>query len=205
MNTKKVCWMIATTDRGDLFDAFDTRFQKISLRLYSKKEMAHIIKMNNPDWSDEVCLLVANYNAQVPREAISFAKDMRVEYEMNPANWEEIAKRVAKDHSIDEFGMTNSRVEVLKALGQSPMSASQLPFVIHVKEDELKKFIMPPLLARTPDQTVPLVTVCSKGYVITKSGLDELNKRGIPNRGIKAMPESVRYAFEAIEVKKEAA
>ena len=199
MDTSKICWMIATTDRGDLFDAFDTRFQKISLRLYSKKEMARIIKMNNPDWSDDVCLLVSNYNSQVPREAIAFAKDMRVEYEMNPSSWEEVAKVVAKDHSIDDFGLTNSRVEVLKALGQNPMSASQLPFVIHVKEDELRKYIMPPLLSRTLDQAVPLVTVCSKGYVITKMGLDELNKRGIPNRGLDAIPESVRFTFGALE------
>lgn len=199
LSTKKICWMIATTDRGDLFDAFDTRFQKVSLRLYSKKEMAKIIKMNNPDWNDEICFLVANYNSQVPREAISFAKDMRVEQEMNPGDWKEVAARVAKDHSIDEFGMTNSRVEVLKALGQNPMSATQLPFVIHVKEDELRKYIMPPLLTRTPDQTIPLVTVCSKGYVITKKGLEELNKRKIPNRGINAIPESVRFTFDALE------
>ena len=199
LNTSRICWMIATTDRGDLFDAFDTRFQKVSLRLYSKKEMAQIIKMNNPDWDEEVCFLVANYNSQVPREAISFAKDMRVEQEMNPGSWQEIARRVATDHSIDEFGMTNSRVEVLKALGQNPMSASQLPFVVHVKEEELRKYIMPPLLARNPDQQVPLVTVCSKGYVITKKGLEELNKRKIPNRGINAIPESVRFTFDALE------
>ena len=199
LNTSKICWMIATTDRGDLFDAFDTRFQKVPLRLYSKKDMAKIIKMNNPDWSDEVCLLVATYNSQVPREAIAFSKDMRVEFEMNPNDWEGVAKRVAIDHSIDEHGMTNSRVEVLKALGQNAMSASQLPFVIHVKEEELKKYIMPALLARTPDQAIPLVTVCSKGYVITKKGLAELNKRNIPNRGIEAMPESVRISFDSIE------
>ena len=155
--------------------------------------------MNNPDWDDEICLLVANYNSQVPREAISFAKDMRVEQEMNPGSWQDIARRVATDHSIDRFGMTNSRVEVLKALGQNPMSASQLPFVVHVKEDELRKYIMPPLLTRTPDQTIPLVTVCSKGYVITKKGLEELDKRKILNRGLNAIPESVRFTFEALE------
>lgn len=199
VDTRRVCWMIATTDRGDLFDAFDTRFQKVSLRLYSQREMAKIIKMNNQDWDEEICLLVAKYNSQVPREAIAFAKDMRVEKEMNLGTWEEVAKRVATDHSIDQFGMTTSRVEVLKALGQNPMSATQLPFVIHVKEDELRKFIMPPLLCRTPDQPIPLVTVCSKGYVITKTGLEELNKRKIPNRGINAIPESVRSTFDALE------
>ena len=197
--TERVCWVIATTDRGELFDAFDTRFQKISLRLYSKKEMAHIVKMNNPDWPNEVCSLVANYNSQVPREAIAFAKDMRVEHEMNPRNWIDIANSVAEDHGIDKYGMTYTRLEALKALGQAPMSASQMPFVVHVKEEELKKYIMPPLLSRTPDQNIPLVTVCSKGYSITPTGLDELDKRGIRNRGFKAMPDSVRCAFNEME------
>lgn len=196
VRTANVCWMIATTDRGDLFDAFDTRFQKVNLQLYSRNEMAQIVKMNNPDWSDEVCLLVAKYNSQVPREALAFARDMRVEYEMNgSADWEEVAKIVAKDHGIDEHGMTLSRVQVLKALGQNPVSANQMQFVINVKEDELRKFIMPPLMARTPDQD-PLVTISSRGYTITKAGITELEKRGIPNRGTDAIPEHVRQIFD---------
>lgn len=198
VNTKFICWMIATTDRGDLFDAFDTRFQKVNLELYSRKEMSQIVKMNNPDWTQEVCDLVAMYNSQVPREAISFAKDIRVEKEMTEDDWITVANRVAKDHGIDQFGLTNSRVEVLKVLGQTTMSASQLPFVIHVKEDELKKYIMPPLLAKTPDQSIPLVTVCTRGYSITPAGLAELDKRGISHRGFMAMPESVRSIFDKV-------
>jgi Holliday junction resolvasome RuvABC ATP-dependent DNA helicase subunit len=195
VHTNNICWIIATTDRGDLFDAFDTRFQKISLRLYSKKEMAQIIKMSNPDWDEEVCLLVANYNPQVPREALAFARDMRVEHEINPVDWKSVAKIVAEDHGIDSFGLTHVRLSVLKALGQSPMSCSQLPFVAHVKEEELRKYIMPPLLARTPDQQIPLVTVSSKGYTITVAGIEELDKRGIPNRGMDAVPDSVKATF----------
>lgn len=194
--TNNICWMIATTDRGDLFDAFDTRFQKISLRLYSKKEIAQIIKMSNKDWSDDICLLVANYNSQVPREALAFARDMRVEHEMNPRDWVDVAKTVAKDHGIDEFGLSNVRVSVLKALGQNPISNSQLTFIAHVKEEELKKYIMPPLLSRTPDQPVPLVSVSNRGYCITPAGLHELNIRGIKNRGMDAIPENVRPNFE---------
>jgi len=195
VRTDKVCWMIATTDRGDLFDAFDTRFQKINLRLYSRAEMASIIKMNNPEWSDEVCSIVSKYNSQVPREALAFARDMRVEHEMHEGSWEETAASVATDHEIDEYGMTFKRVEILRALGQGPVSASQLPFVVHVKEEELRKFIMPPLMGRTPDQE-PTVAVSSKGYTITPAGLLELDKRGVLHRGAKAMPEQVRQAYD---------
>jgi Holliday junction resolvasome RuvABC ATP-dependent DNA helicase subunit len=196
VKTDKVCWMIATTDRGDLFDAFDTRFQKVNLRLYSRDEMAQIIKMNNPDWDNDICGLVAKYNSQVPREALAFARDMRVEHEMSGDSWEDVAATVAKDHEIDEHGMTFKRVEILKAIGQNPVSSAQLPFVIHVKEEELRKFIMPPLMSRTPDQE-PMVTVSSRGYTITLAGLAELDKRGVPNRGLKAMPEQVREIYES--------
>lgn len=195
--TSHVCWMIATTDRGDLFDAFDTRFQKVNLRLYSKKEMAKIIKMNNPDWSDDVCLLVAKYNSHVPREALAFARDMRVEHDMSGSvSWEQAAAIVAQDHGIDALGMTNSRVDVLKALGQRPISCTQLQYVVHVKEDELKKFVMPPLLAKT-SESEPLVTVSTRGYTITLEGLRELEKRSLPNRGFEAMPQQIRDMYEA--------
>jgi len=194
--TNNVCWMIATTDRGDLFDAFDTRFQKVNLRLYTKREMARIIKVNNPDWDDEVCSLVAKYNSQVPREALAFARDMRVEHEMSGGeSWEKTAAAVAEDHGIDRWGMTEARVEVLKALGQKPISSAQLQYVVHVKEDELKKFVMPPLLARVPGSE-PLVTVSTRGYAITLEGLAELGKRGLPNRGLDAMPKQVRQMYE---------
>ena len=197
--TDRICWMIATTDRGDLFDAFDTRFQKVNLRLYSKREMARIIGMNNPDWDEEVCEVVAKYNSQVPREALAFAKDMRVEREMSGgAPWEEVAATVARDHEIDEHGMTFKRVDVLRALGQNPVSSSQLPFVIHVKEEELRKFIMPPLMSKTPDQE-PMVTVSSRGYTITLAGLMELDKRGIRHRGLDSMPAQVRQIYEVKE------
>lgn len=199
VRTDKVCWMIATTDRGDLFDAFDTRFQKVNLQLYSMKEMAQIVKMNNPDFDEDACLLVAKYNSQVPREALAFARDMRVEKEMSGLDsWEEVAKAVAKDHGIDEHGMTLTRVEILRSLGQGPVSAAQLPFVAHVKPEELRKFILPPLMSRTPDRE-PLITVSARGYTITKAGLEELEKRSIPNRGLDAMPEQVRRIFEFSE------
>lgn len=199
--TDYVCWVIATTDRGDLFDAFDTRFQKVNLNLYSKGEMAQIIKMNNPDWDDETCLIVAKYNSHVPREALAFARDMRVEYEMNGCvSWEQAAAIVAKDHGIDRLGMTEARVKVLKALGQRPISSAQLQYVVHVKEEELKRFVMPPLLARTPDSE-PLVTVSTRGYTITLEGLAELDKRGLPNRGLEAMPKQIRQMYEPVMAK----
>jgi len=177
-DTENVTWIIATTDRGSLFDAFDTRFMKIHLRLYSLAEIAQIIQVNNPDWDDDVCELVARFGGRVPREALAFGEEMRSEHNMSGNDWETVAKTVAADNGIDDFGMSMQRLNILTALGQGAIARSRLGDVAQCKEEELMKFIMPPLLAKTPDQE-PLVTITSRGFCITEAGIGELDKRGI--------------------------
>lgn len=177
-----VHWMIATTDRGKLFDAFDTRFSKVHVNLYNKNEIAQIVKINYPSWPFRACMLAAHYCSRVPRETLSFAKEMQLEYNMSPRSWDEIARSVAIDNEIDEYGMTLKRLTILKALGQGPIAEKRLPMIAGVKVEELNKFIMPWLLVTTEDQP-PLVTVTSKGFAITEAGLAELDKRGIAHKG----------------------
>ena len=184
LDTKNVCWIIATTDRGQLFDAFDTRFTKIHLHLYSKEEISKIIHVANPDWNMNICRIVAEYSGGVPREALAFAKEMRAEHEMNGGNWENIAALVAEDNGIDEFGMSYQRISILTALGQKSIPRNQMAMIAECKEEELTKYVMPSLLAKTSDRN-PLVMVTSKGYTITSSGIQELEKRNIPyNRSL---------------------
>jgi len=165
-----VCWMCATTDRGLLFDAFDSRFIKVNLELYSKAELAQIVGIHNPTFNDALCELVAFYGSHVPREALDFARQMRIEMEMEPADWEDVAKRVASNNGIDEFGMTEQRVRILKALSKGPVSKDHMCLVAGCKVEELERFVMPALL-------VELVTVGPRGYVITAAGLKELELR----------------------------
>jgi len=178
VNCKNIHWIIATTDRGKLFDAFDTRFIKIQLHLYDKETMAQIVNAHYPNWSMDVCRLVAHYSSRVPREAIAFAKEMTLEYNMNPGNWESVAKQIACDNEIDPWGMTYQRLKILKALGQHPVSAARLPGVAECKIEELDKFVLPWLLESTPDQAA-MVSVSSKGYCITEAGVEQLEVRGI--------------------------
>ncbi len=179
INCKNVHWMIATTERGKLFDAFDTRFTKCVLNLYTKEEVAKIIQVQNDDWDLATCRLVAHFCNRVPREALAFAREMRLEYNMNPCqSWKDVAHKVASDNEIDPFGMSYKRLAILKALGQGPISAKNLPVVAGVKHEELDKFIMPWLLAATDDQE-PMVSVDNRGYCITKAGVAELDKRSI--------------------------
>lgn len=178
-----VTWIIATTDEGKLFDAFRTRFSPIMLKYLSKKEVAKIIKLNNPDLSDEVCALVSHYNSRIPRKALEFARYMRMIKDMQPdMSWEDIASQVASDEGIDQYGMHEIHLKILRALGQGPIARNRISFIAGRKEEEVEKNILPWLLTETDDQPA-LITVSSRGYVITKEGLEELDKRGIPYNG----------------------
>lgn len=177
VDLSNVTFAIATTDRGLLFDAFDTRFRKINLRYYSKAEIAEIVKIANPEWDDGICKLVSRYGGLVPREALSFAHEMKLEREMSPnSSWKDIAWVIAQDHEIDKLGMSIQRLNILKTLSVESISKSRMADVAGCKEEELAKFIMPPLMAKTPDQE-PMVTITSKGYTITDSGLRQLEIR----------------------------
>jgi Holliday junction resolvasome RuvABC ATP-dependent DNA helicase subunit len=177
VNTSNVCWMIATTDRGKLFDAFDTRFSKIFLDLYSTTEMAQIIQVANKDLDFDVCKLVAHYGGRVPREALAFATEMKHEREMSPDDsWEDVAGRIAEESGIDQFGMTYQRVDILRALVDGPVSKPNLATQSSCKEEELIKYVIPPLLAASKDEP-PMIKVTSRGYAITSTGIHELEKR----------------------------
>lgn len=196
INMEKVCWIIATTERDDVAEmfsgAFINRFKQIILRLYSKAEIAQIVHQSHPDWSPQVCKLVARLVPAVPREALDFANDMHEQHAMCPQDWETVAKLVAHQNGIDELGMTYQRVEVLRLLGRGPVSKDQLASLVGVGEKELRTLVMPPLQAITPDQQMPLVTVSSRGYAITPAGLVELDNRQIKHLGVKAIPQQSR-------------
>jgi Holliday junction resolvasome RuvABC ATP-dependent DNA helicase subunit len=190
VNCYNVCWMLATTDEGTLFDAFRTRFSPVNLTYLTKAEIAKIIGLANPDFDEEVCKLVARYNGRIPRKALEFARYMKMVRNMNPSrSWADVAAEVASDEGIDEFGMPKQHLMILKALGQAPIAKNRLMNVVGVKNEELERFIMPQLLTATEDMPA-VVVVTNKGYTITAAGLAELDKRGIKHNGVKALPKA---------------
>jgi len=186
LDCQYVHWIIGTTDRGKLPDAFDNRFIRFQLTYYKKEEIAQIVHFNNQDIPMEACMLAAHYAGKIPREALTFASEMKLEYEMSPTNWNEVANKIAKENDIDEFGMSGARLKVIIALGQGPIAANRLPNSVGVKIEELEKFLLPWLFEATDDQP-PMIQVTSRGYSLTECGLDELNKRKIQNKGKDAL------------------
>lgn len=178
INTQYVTWIIATTDRGNLPKAFDTRFTAINLESYSKDEIADIIRAHHPDLDLEVCRLVANYCPDVPREALDFVVEMKMEKNLSNEDWIRVASKIAQERGIDEYGMTKQRLEVLRILSEGPASLKRLANQLNCEEEEVRKFIMPPLL-KIRNGLSPFVNVSTRGYFITEIGCAELAKRNI--------------------------
>ncbi len=181
---RKVCWVIATTERGRLFPALDNRFRKINLELYGANDIAQIIQLDRPHWNLPLCQLAASYCGRVPREALAFAADLEIEWQQHGGkDWATIAARVARSHGIDSYGLTKQRLNVLVALGQiGAISKGRMADSVGCGIEELEKFIMPALLAVTADAPA-MAAVTNKGYAITWRGVEELDRRGIPHRG----------------------
>lgn len=178
VDCRYVCWFIATTEGGDLFDAFESRFDEVALRYYTRDELSQIVKLNNPDLDMDVCRLIAKFQ-RLPRKLLRFAQSMRNKKEMNAEmDWEAVALEVAKDNGIDEHGMHGKHLEILKALQKKPVAKDRLPVMIGVKKAELEKKLMPILICATADQPA-LVEVGGDGYRLTAAGADELHRRGI--------------------------
>jgi len=94
LDSSAICWIVASTEHL-LPDAFD-QFTTLRLKPISIEEVAQIVGLSNRDFSAEVCRLVAR-NASTPREAVAFAKEMLVQFEMNGGDWQEIVAVVAHD------------------------------------------------------------------------------------------------------------
>lgn len=186
VDCQNVSWHFATTDVGKMFDAFVNRFTHINLRLYTRSEIAEIIKRNHREWDEEVCYKIAGYCSRVPREALSFANMVALAHTSEGGDIDEVAAQVAEMKGIDPHGMTYQRLNLLRAMGQRPMSISQMCVVAGCKEEELRKFVLPWLMESTPDQEPYIVT--TNRHYITETGLAELDRRGIDHRGEEVLP-----------------
>lgn len=191
-NARNVCWIVATTERGQLFDALDTRIgTAIEWHSATVEESAKIVKMRIRQYfetgevamlmPDETCELSAKYRRN-PREAIGFAQKVIQQKAMMPSDsWKDSAEKVARDLGIDERGFTHKQILILKALGQRPIAENRLSVVAGCRKEQVLKYELPFLMSY--DNGGPLVVPVSKGMAITEAGLAELEFRNINHNG----------------------
>jgi len=180
MDCRNICWMFATTDAGKLLPPLLSRFTVIELKQYSKHEIGHIIHRHFDNKIPlDACMRIAHFESRIPRRAIAFAKDVLMLREINSvANWTDLCNEVADDNGIDEHGLSEQHLRVLRLLSRGPISKDRMAMCFQISKDELEKMVMAPILSHTDDNPA-LVTICSKGYYLTDAGKDALSLRKI--------------------------
>lgn len=174
-----VCWFIGTTEEGQLFDAFRSRFSPLQLTYLTKPEISRIIKISHDDLDESVCDMIAFYNSRMPRKALEFTRYLKLKKNMQPeTSYEDLCREIAAEEGIDELGMSKVHLGVLKSLKDNPVAKNRLATMIGKKVEEIENYIMPFLLGSTEDQE-SCVRVTNKGYEITANGMNELKKRGM--------------------------
>jgi Holliday junction resolvasome RuvABC ATP-dependent DNA helicase subunit len=170
LNCKNICWFFATTDVGLLFAPLISRFSSIDLKPYTKKEIAEIVQIHNPELSIEACELIAFYESRIPRKALDFAREviMIAGFKSQP-DYLSICHHLAVENGIDEFGLSNQQAKILNILGSKPVSKERVAMSLQCGKEQLEKLIMPPLLCETEDYPA-LVTVGRTGYALTEAG-----------------------------------
>jgi len=180
LDCRKTCWIIATTDIGKVFDAFRSRFSTLELKYLTREEVSVVVKKNHPDLPADVCDLVAKYNPKVPRRALEFARYLILYRSMHKeVSWQDAAREVALNEGIDEYGMSEPSLSVLKTLSQhGSVALKRLQYVLGKKIEEIEKYILPELLMGTDDQP-PLINITKSGLILTEDGKKELEKRNL--------------------------
>lgn len=181
INCVNIQWTIATTHRGALFGPLDTRFTKLQLKLYSKSEIAQIVRLRIPGVPQQAAELASFYGGILPREVLQFAQMMKRQRTMTNS-WEEAATKTARMLRIDEYGMHESQLAILQTVGRlGKVSEKRLPQLVNMTRDELENFQYPPLIQSTPDRP-SLMIMTPQGYQLTETGGEELDKRKIDHK-----------------------
>lgn len=178
LDTRYITWIFATTESGQMFHALRSRFTKVQFKGYGQDELAMIVRIDT-GLNMEVCKGAAFYCGRVTREAIAFAKEVALEQRFSGGSWAEAIEVIRNEHGIDEFGMQDRRLNILKALGsKGAISKSRLLGIARCQIEELEQEVLPPL-TEFSDVSEALVTVTPRGFQITEAGKEELLKRGI--------------------------
>jgi Holliday junction resolvasome RuvABC ATP-dependent DNA helicase subunit len=179
--TDQICWIIATTNKGDLPKALQSRFTPIYLKKYSVMDLAKIVRIKY-NFPAQVCGLIAMHFRGSARECVAFS-DM-LEEKVQGLSLEEmlaLVLRKAKELGVNIHGLNESQMKVLEILGTEEKSIEKLASAIGVEEKELRKDILPALM-NAGEGYPQLVHNVHRGLGITDEGRKFLEKLNVANR-----------------------
>ena len=106
VDCRNVCWIAATTERGRLFPAFESRFEThLTWQPAGPDEIFKIVRLNYPDMPHEASRLISKY-CRVPRFSLAFARQIQMEQAISKCSWSEAAATIAEDNGMDKIGRT---------------------------------------------------------------------------------------------------
>lgn len=180
VDVSNVLWIGATTERGDMFPPLESRFYKIAMLDYNLEEMAEIVKINFSQWSLDDCREVAKRSGMIAREALALAQAVQLNSERWNCSVVEALQNVSVQRGIDEYGTTKQQVWVMEALSKKPqgLNYDQLCRVAQCNVDELKRYVLPPLLVHTEAMPAKVVWTGQRSC-LTEAGIADLKKRNI--------------------------
>lgn len=172
VDVSNVLFIGATTERGDLFPPLESRFFKIPLLDYTPNELSQIIKVNFSEFSDEDCSEIAKYSGMIAREAIDLGVAVNLNAKRKNCSIKEAIDNVCLQKSINENGLTQQQIWILKALVSTPkgLNYEQLCAIAQCNVEELKRYILPPLLVHT-DEYPSKVIWNGQRTTITETGI----------------------------------
>ena len=168
----QMTFLFATTRPSDVDMAFRTRCTEIPLQDYSEEEVAAIVGLEWPEWSESLRRKVARYGRFVPRIALELAKELANEELVSEHQDRDLAQHleeVGRTRLIDENGLASIDIEYLELLEGEPKPIGErhiLAMLANIDKDRFIEEVEPLLVAR-----LKLVRRTGKGREITAEGL----------------------------------
>lgn len=170
--TNRILWVLATTEWGDIFAPLRTRFTQIKLVAYNTDEVAQMVKLKYPSYSDSICRQIAIYSSRIPRQALKFAEAVSLAQSRTKQTPLQACHNVAKRKGIDQFGLTKQMRDVLLALygaKENGLSKEHLCYIAGCEEKEFKADVRSPLSTHTEER--PALVQISNRHYLTDEGV----------------------------------
>lgn len=174
-STKNIHWIVATTERGDLFGPFETRFVALELHAYSLHQIALIVNSRFNELSMPMCEKIAKYT-RIPRTALAYASQVLMAATRGDISYGAAVDLIAKRKKLHPSGLDQRQIKILQFLASDVdvgKSLAQLCGYAGCSESEFKEFLTPALLY-TFDDRLPLIRITNR-YKITEEGLNFLD------------------------------
>lgn len=168
-----VIWVGATTNPEQVVDTLVSRFRAVECRSYTMAEVVEMLINVYPKWPLDVCARIIYYAGTFPRIAKAFAERVYDLAKLEGTSLAATVERIARMNHIDEWGMHEKTLRILRLLQAHPegMIQREIAQQLGVDGKAVVKTYMPPLM-RVGSHAA--LVVHDDRYYITSEGVEYL-------------------------------